>query len=70
MVARTFHCWELMGVFSISRDSGDRDHDWDTGFSVQARLVGLESPLQQKGNDMAARAVGAFDSDPEKRSMF
>ena len=70
MVARTFHCWELMGVFSLSRDSGDEDHDWDTGFSVQARLIGLESPLQQKGNDMAAKAAGAYDSDPEKRRMF
>ena len=60
MVTRTFHCWELIASFSLSRDADDEDHDWDTGFSVQARLLGLESPLQQKGNDMAAKAANAF----------
>jgi len=70
MVARTFHCWEVIAAFSFSRDSGDDDHDWETGFSIQARLVGLESPHWQKGNEMASKAAGTFDSDGDKRKYF
>jgi len=46
-VSRLFHCWEVIGALSFDRD--DDDGSWDTSFSVQARLVGLEAPLQSVG---------------------
>ena len=72
MLTRNFHCWELAAALAFTRDTDDDDHDWDTSVSVQARLMGLESPLQQRTNDMASKAVGSIGkgSDNEDKNKF
>ncbi len=62
MLIRAFHCWEVAAMLSFTRDADDDDHYWDTNFSVQARLIGLETPLIQRNNEMASEAVKAFNS--------
>ena len=70
LVTRKFHCWELLGAFTVSRDCDDDDHEWETGFSVQARLVGLESPVQTRANELAGSAVKAFDDGNSKNQWL
>ena len=47
-VSRRFHCVELTGVITLERD----DKDWETSFSMQARLLALEMPLGKTQNDL------------------
>ena len=71
MLTRSFHCWEIMGVLSFSRDADDDDHGWETSFSVQARLLGLEVPLQGQQNDFAKRAANqSYNSDSGSGKWF
>lgn len=62
MLIKTFHCWELMGMLSFSKDNDEQDRDWDVDFAVQARIMGLEAPLKNQKNSQAISAVQSYDS--------
>ncbi|MCQ2379400.1 MAG: hypothetical protein MJ025_00525 [Victivallaceae bacterium] len=51
-VTRQFHCLEVAAMLEFSREN-DRDGAyWDTSFSIQAQLLGLENPFGRQYNDM------------------
>lgn len=57
MLLRRFHCWELIGMLSFEHeDDCNSSGTWDTSFSVQARLTGLEPELGGVQNNMLNRA--------------
>ena len=70
MLVKTFHCWELAGMLSFSRDVDDEERDWDTSFSVQVRLLGLEAPLAGKKNAAAADAVQSYNSKTTNKRWY
>ena len=70
MLIKTFHCWELAGTLSFSRDVDDEERDWDTSFSVQARLMGLEAPLAGKKNSAAAHAAQSYNSKTNNKRWY
>ena len=55
MVMRRFHCFEVIGTLSFE-DDDDASSGWDTNFSIQARLLGLEMPVNNSSNQMLSRA--------------
>ena len=55
MVLRRFHCFEVIGTLSFESDD-DASSGWDTNFSIQARLLGLEMPVNNENNQMLSRA--------------
>ncbi len=56
MISRQFHCVELIATLVFDHNNEIDDTGWDTSFSVQARLLGLEMPVQNETNQMLARA--------------
>lgn len=59
---RRLHCWYVIGQLSFSRDD-DASSGWETNFSIQAELVGLEAPMARSGaSSMLTRAIGAQSS--------
>ena len=52
-IMRRFHCVELVAILGFDRD----DKDWDTSFSMQARLLALEMPLGKTQNDLLSFAT-------------
>ena len=68
-IVRVFHCWELIGQMGFEADD-DHSSGWATDFSIQARLTGLEAPLQSRANSV----LGAIDpyspSAPTKGFSF
>ncbi|MBR1951786.1 MAG: LPS-assembly protein LptD [Lentisphaeria bacterium] len=70
MLVKTFHCWELAGMLSFSRDVDDEERDWDTSFSVQVRLMGLEAPLGGRKNAAAANAVQSYNSKTTNKRWY
>ena len=55
MVMRRFHCFEVIGTLNFESDD-DASSGWDTNFSIQARLLGLEMPVNNNSNQMLSRA--------------
>lgn len=55
MVMRRFHCFEVIGTLNFESDD-DASSGWDTNFSIQARLLGLEMPVDNSSNQMLSRA--------------
>ena len=55
MVMRRFHCIEVIGTLTFE-DDDDASSGWDTNFSIQARLLGLEMPVNNSSNQMLLRA--------------
>ena len=55
MVSRRFHCIEVIGTLTFE-DDDDASSGWDTNFSIQARLLGLEMPVNSETNQMLSRA--------------
>ena len=55
MVLRRFHCFEVIGTLAFESDD-DASSGWDTNFSIQARLLGLEMPVGNSSNRMLSRA--------------
>ena len=55
MVLRRFHCFEVIGTLTFESDD-DAGSGWDTNFSIQARLLGLEMPVNNNSNQMLSRA--------------
>ena len=55
MVMRRFHCFEVIGSLNFEADD-DAGSGWDTQFSIQARLLGLEMPVNSASNQMLSRA--------------
>ena len=57
MVSRQFHCVEVIGSLVFERDDSESSSSgWDTNFAIQARLLGLEMPVNNERNRMLARA--------------
>ena len=55
---RRIHCWNLIGQLSFSRDD-DASSGWETNFSIQAELVGLEAPLARSGASSMLTKAGS-----------
>ena len=55
MLTRQFHCVELIATLVFDRED-DNPSGWETNFSVQARLIGLEMPVNSEANRMLSRA--------------
>ena len=56
-LSRQFHCVELIAYLGFEYEtSRHKSNVWDTNFSVQARLTGLEGPINQKQNETLASA--------------
>ena len=55
MVIRRFHCFEVIGTLNFESDD-DASSGWETNFSIQARLLGLEMPVNDSTNRMLSRA--------------
>ena len=56
MISRQFHCVEVIAALAFDRDDDEDGSSWDTNFSVQLRLLGLEMPVQGEHNQMLSRA--------------
>jgi len=56
MVTRQFHCIEVIASLVFDRVDEVNDKGWDTNFSVQVRLLGLEMPVNNESNQMLSRA--------------
>ena len=57
MVSRQFHCVEVIGSLVFERDDSESSSSgWDTNFTIQLRLLGLEMPVQNESNQMLSRA--------------
>jgi len=70
MVSRQFHCIEVIAALVFDSDD-DAASGWDTNFSVQARLLGLEMPVQSESNQMLSRANDiAFGSESSKKNFW
>ena len=65
-LVRTFHCWELIGTLGFEADD-DASSGWDTQFSIQARLIGLEAPLQNRANSVLSEMDSFSTNSPSKR---
>ena len=70
MLIKKFHCWEIMGSLSFSRDVDDDERDWDISFATQVRLLGLEAPVGGQSNPLAGQAVRSFDSKNPAAAIF
>ena len=70
MLIKKFHCWEIMGSLSFSRDVDDDERDWDISFATQVRLLGLEAPVGGQNNPLAGQAVRSFDSKNPAAAIF
>ena len=70
MLIKKFHCWEIMGSLSFSRDVSDDERDWDISFATQVRLLGLEAPVGGQSNPLAGQAVRSFDSKNPAAAIF
>ena len=66
-VLRRFHCVELIAMLSFDRDFEDDDDDWETSFSMHARLLALEAPLTADGNELlriaTSRTASSFGTN-------
>jgi len=59
---RRLHCWNVIAQLSFSRDD-DASSGWETSFSIQAELVGLEAPMERCGaGSMLSSSGGGFGS--------
>ncbi len=56
MVLRRFHCFEVIGTLTLEANDEADEGRWDTNFSVQVRLLGLEMPVNNSTNQMLSRA--------------
>lgn len=56
MLTRQFHCVEVIAALVFDRRNDIDDTGWDTNFTIQARLLGLEMPVNTESNRMLARA--------------
>ena len=56
MVTRQFHCIEVIGTLVFDRDDDINHSGWDTKYTIQARLLGLEMPVNNQSNRMLSRA--------------
>ncbi len=65
-VLRKFHCVEVMATLEFEyNDSMDASkRDWETAFSIQARLTGLEAPV----NDVQSSALTSVHSIMSRNS--
>ncbi len=66
-IARRFHCLEVSFNLGFSRDF-DKNR-WETAYSIQAQLVGLESPEGFTGNSMLSGANGTLRT-PDFRNVY
>ena len=64
---RRLHCWNVIAQLAFSRDD-DATSGWETSFSIQAELVGLEAPMARTGaSSMLTRAAGTQGSSSDGR---
>ena len=72
MVSRQFHCVEVIGSLVFERDDSESSSSgWDTNFAIQARLLGLEMPVNNERNRMLARANDvSFGGDKQSRNFW
>ena len=68
-IVRVFHCWELIGQMGFEADD-DHSSGWATDFSIQARLTGLEAPLQSRANSVLGTLDPYSPSAPTKGFSF
>ena len=67
-ISRRFHCVEVIGQVGFEHEtSTSKSNVWNTNFSVQARLVGLEGPLVGDRNESLAAAGSEFFNDSHSR---
>ena len=71
MVRRQFHCVEVIGTLVFDRRDGLNESGWDTNFSLQLRLLGLEMPVHNESNRMLSRANDvSFGSGGSKKGFW
>jgi len=67
MITRQFHCFEVIASLGFERSDGAEETTWDTNYSIQVRLLGLEMPVQNDSNQMLSRANDiAFGNNAKK----
>ena len=69
MVTRRFHCVEVIGMLTFESDD-EASSGWDTDFSIQLRLLGLEMPVNNDHNQMLSRANESIGYGSGKRGLL
>ena len=71
MLIRQFHCVELIASLVFDRDDDEeKGASWDTNFSVQLRLLGLEMPVRTESNRMLSRANDVSFGNSDRSKSF
>ena len=66
---RRLHCWNVIAQIAFSRDD-DSSSGWDTNFSIQAELVGLEAPIARSGAGSMLTKAGSSSGSGAGGRLF